>query len=271
VVKNVSAEKWEAECAAGLVVNLERKPVLPAKVVRAGERYRHIFPNVTEPDVNGAVEILHEDEALIVMNKPAPLPMHAGGRFYRNTLQYILNEVYHPQKPHPAHRLDANTTGLVLVTRTRHFAAKLQPQFVRGQVEKTYLVRVQGQPVADAFSCDAPISGESGELGSRTVDETDGQSARTEFRVLKRHADGTALLEARPLTGRTNQIRVHLWHLGFPICGDAVYLADKKIGSTQTLAVGDPPLCLHAWRVKFIHPLSQQPMAFTAPLPAWAE
>lgn len=270
VVKNVSAEKWKAECAAGLVVDMEREPVSPTKVVRAGQRYRHIFPNVTEPDVNGAVEILHEDEALIVVNKPAPLPMHAGGRFYRNTLQNILNEVYHPQKPHPAHRLDANTTGLVLVTRTRHFAAKLQPQFVRGQVEKTYLVRVQGQPVADAFSCDAPISGESGELGSRTVDETGGQSARTEFRMLKRHADGTALLEARPLTGRTNQIRVHLWHLGFPICGDAVYLADKKIGSTQTLAVGDPPLCLHAWRVKFIHPLSQQPMTFTAPPPNWS-
>jgi 23S rRNA-/tRNA-specific pseudouridylate synthase len=64
---------------------------------------------------------------------------------------------------------------------------------------------------------------------------------------------------------------VHLWHLGFPACGDTVYLAGEKIGDTQTLAVGDPPLCLHAWRVKFIHPLSQQPMEFTAPLPDWAE
>jgi len=61
----------------------KRKPVAATQIVRAGERYRHLFPNVTEPDVNGRVEILHEDEALIVMNKPAPLPMHAGGRFYR--------------------------------------------------------------------------------------------------------------------------------------------------------------------------------------------
>jgi len=195
--------------------------------------------------------------------------MHAGGRFYRNTLQHILNTAYHPQKPHPAHRLDANTTGIVLVTRTRHFAGKLQPQFARAEVEKLYLVRVQGQPLEDEFSCDAPISEESGELGSRIVDMESRLDARTVFRVLKRNPDGTALLEARPLTGRTNQIRVHLWHLGFPVCGDLVYLPDKKIGDTQTLAVGDSPLCLHAWQIKFVHPLSKLPMTFTAPPPDW--
>ncbi len=270
VVKNVSCEYWEAECARGLIVNLEGEKFSDTQIVRAGQRYRHVFPNVTEPNVNGAVEILHEDEALIVLNKPAPLPMHAGGRFYRNTLQHLLNAAYHPQKPHPAHRLDANTTGIVLVTRTRHFAGKLQPQFERGQVEKIYLVRVQGRPDADAFSCDAPISTESGELGSRTVDEAAGDLAWTEFRVSQRLGDGTTLLEARPLTGRTNQIRVHLWHLGFPVVGDPVYLPGKKLGEMQTVGVGDPPLCLHAWKIKFTHPLTQQPMEFTAPPPGWS-
>jgi len=271
VVKHLPLAHWEEECARGLVVNLEREPMAATHIVRAGERYRHLFPNVTEPDVNGCVEILHEDEALIVVNKPAPLPMHAGGRFYRNTLQHILGLVYHPQRPYPAHRLDANTTGLVLVTRTQHFAGRLQPQFARGSVEKLYLVRVQGQPLAEVFSCDAPISAESGELGSRTVDLESGQAARTEFRVLKRNADGTTLLEARPLTGRTNQIRVHLWHLGLPVCGDPVYLPGNKMGDMQTLAVADAPLCLHAWQIKFTHPLTRQPAQFTAPPPDWAE
>jgi UPF0176 protein len=269
IVSHVPSSYWEAECARGRVVNLKREAIPASKIVRAGERYLHKFPNVTEPDVNGRVEILHEDEALIVVNKPAPLPMHAGGRFYRNTLQHILNAAYHPQKPHPAHRLDANTTGVLLVTRTRHFAGKLQPQFARGEVEKLYLVRVQGWPPEDMFSCDAPISEESGELGSRIVDLESRLDARTEFRVLKKYPDGTALLEARPLTGRTNQIRVHLWHLGFPVCGDLVYLPGKKIGDTQTLAVGDSPLCLHAWQIKFVHPLTKQPVAFTAPPPDW--
>ena len=268
-VGKLPAAEWMAEAARGRVINQERQPVALERIVRMGERYRHVFPGVTEPDVNGRVEILHEDEVLIVLNKPAPLPMHAGGRFYRNTLQHILNEVYHPQKPHPAHRLDANTTGLVLVTRTRHFAGRLQPQFAQGRVEKRYLVRVQGHPSHDTFACDAPISAQSGETGSRTVDWKDGLTARTEFTVCQRLADGTALLEARPFTGRTNQIRVHLWHLGFPVCGDAVYLPGQNVGDTQTLSLTDPPLCLHAWQLKFVHPLTRQPVAFTAPPPDW--
>src|SRR3954447_5486308 len=125
VVKHVPRAEWELECARGLIVNRERLPISAGQVVRAGERYLHKFPNVVEPDVNGNVEVLHEDEALIVVNKPAPLPMHAGGRFNRNTLQFILNAVYYPEKPRQAHRLDANTTGLVLLTRSRHFASKL--------------------------------------------------------------------------------------------------------------------------------------------------
>jgi RluA family pseudouridine synthase len=270
VVVNVSREKWEEECARGLMLDMNGEPVTATRTVRAGERFRHKFPNVIEPDINPHVEILHEDEALIVINKPAPLPMHAGGRFYRNTLQYLLNKVYHPQKPHPAHRLDANTTGLVLITRTRHFAGKLQPQFERGEVEKIYLVRVQGEPKENVFSCHAPISEESGRLGSRQIDLENGLNARTEFRVLQRISDGTTLLEARPLTGRTNQIRVHLWHLGFPVCGDPVYLCGDKFGETQTLHPSDPPLCLHSWRISFTHPLTKTRVEFCAPAPAWA-
>lgn len=271
MVGNMSATEWQAEFAHDRIVNLEQEPVTAAQIVRAGQRYQHLFPNVTEPEVNGDVEILHEDEVLIVVNKPAPLPMHAGGRFFLNTLQHILNTAYHPQTLCPAHRLDANTTGLVLAAHTQFFAGKLQSQFAQGQVEKTYLARVPGQLLADEFYCDAPISTNSGEQCSRTVDLENGLAARTEFRVLRRFADGTNLLEARPLTGRTNQIRVHLWHLGFPVCGDAIYLPGKQLGRTQTLAVGDPPLCLHAAQIKFLHPLSLEPVKFTAPLPAWAK
>lgn len=269
VVKSVSAAEWETECARGLVLNSRHEPVTPDKNVRAGERYLHKFPDVTEPDVNARIEILHEDEALIVLNKPAPLPMHVGGRFYRNTLQHLLNVIYHPQKPHPAHRLDANTTGVVLVTRTRHFAGKLQPQFAKGQVKKMYLVRVQGRPATDEFFCDAPISAESGEIGSRKVDWEHGLESRTEFRVLQRNQDGTTLLEAHPLTGRTNQIRIHCAHLGLPVCGDRAYLGGDQVGLTQTLHVDDPPLCLHAWKISFTHPLTKHPVTFTAPAPSW--
>ena len=270
MVANVAAAGWQAEFAAGRIVNLAGVPVAAAQIVRAGERYQHLFPAVTEPAVNGAVEILQEDEALVVVNKPAPLPMHAGGRFYRNTLQHILNAAYHPQTPYPAHRLDANTTGLVLVARTRFYAGRLQAQFAQGKVEKTYLVRVTGAVPADEFAGDAPISARSGNQCSRKVDHANGLPARTGFRVLRRLADGTTLLAARPLTGRTHQIRVHLWHLGLPVCGDPLYLPGGQLGRTQTLAVGDPPLCLQASRASFLHPLTLEPVEFNAPLPAWA-
>jgi len=271
MVPSVAAAEWQAEFAQGRIVSWEQRPVGGTQIVRAGQRYRHLFPNVIEPDVNGNVEILHEDEALIVVDKPAPLPMHAGGRFYLNTLQHILNVAYHPQTPQPAHRLDANTTGLVLVARTRLRAAELQAQFAQGRVEKTYLVRVSGQLPVDDFHCDAAISAGPGERCSRTVDLESGKSARTEFRLLRRFVDGTSLLAARPLTGRTNQIRVHLWHLGVPVCGDALYLPGQQLGRTQTLAVGEPPLCLHAAQVRFLHPQSREPMEFDAPAPDWAK
>ena len=270
-VKAMTPEQWLARFAAERVLEIDtHEPVKADRIVRAGERFVHKIEQVIEPDVSADVTILYEDEALIVLNKPAPLPMHAGGRFFRNTLQHLLNEVYAPQKPHLAHRLDANTTGVVLFTRTRHFASLLQPQFTRGEIAKTYTVRVQGHPVEDEFVCDARITDEPGPLGSRTVDDENGLPAKTEFTVKRRMPDGTALLEARPLTGRTNQIRIHLWHLGYPICGDAAYLPGGKIGVQQTLALGQPPLCLHAARIEFTHPQTNERVEFTAPDPAWA-
>jgi UPF0176 protein len=270
VFSHVPAEVWQQRLAQGRVLDGAGQPVHGSQVVRAGERYQHKVPAVIEPSVNMQIELLHEDEAVIVLNKPAPLPMHAGGRFYRNTLQHVLDTIYHPQKPRPSHRLDANTTGVVVVARTRHFAGQIQAQFARAEVEKVYLVRVTGHPASDEFICDAPISSDAGKLGSRTVDPDSGLPARTEFRVQQRIADGTALLEARPLTGRTNQIRIHLAHSGFPVCGDPAYLAGSRLGESQTLDVDAPPLCLHAWHIGFKHPLGEERVTFTATPPAWA-
>jgi RluA family pseudouridine synthase len=271
IFSHIPTETWERRFAEGCMLNADGQRVAPGQIVRAGERYLHRIPAVVEPTVNMRVELLYEDEAIVVLNKPAPLPMHPGGRFYRNTLQYVLDTVYSPQKPRPSHRLDANTTGVVVVARTRHFAGLIQPQFAAGDVGKVYLVRVTGHPGWDEITCEAPISSEPGKLGSRTVDEESGLPARTEFRVQRRLSDGTALLEARPLTGRTNQIRIHLAHLGYPVCGDPAYGAGHTLGESQTLAVDDPPLCLHAWRINFRHPLNKQPVTFTAPPPGWFE
>ncbi len=270
IFPHVPQDEWLRLCEAGRIVNPLGLPVCADQVVRAGQRYERISPGTVEPDVNAGITILHEDEAFVAVNKPAPLPMHPSGRFNRNTLQSILAEVYAPEKPRPVHRLDANTTGMVVLARSQRFARLIQPQFVRGEVDKRYLVRVPGHPVSDLFACDAPISTDPGVLGSREVDECEGQEAYTEFQVLSRDTDGTALLEARPRTGRTNQIRIHLWNLGFPICGDPAYLPGGKLGDAMTLPVGAQPLCLHAWKLGFVHPLTKTRVEFEAPAPEWA-
>lgn len=264
VLKHVPRDEWESMCEAGRWLDRQDQPMPAIHRVKSGERYYFLQPDIIEPDVNADLRIIHEDEAIIVLNKPAPLPIHPSGRFNRNTLQYILHEVYHPQKPRAAHRLDADTTGLVLCSRTRYFAGILQPQFERGEVEKIYLVKVIGHPSWDQWVSDSPITEEPGEAGSRGIDPEDGLPAKTEFQVLERRDDGTALLQARLLTGRTNQIRIHLMDLKFPIVGERVYLPDRKPGTIQTRNVNDSPLCLHAWKLSFTHPLSRQRVSFEA-------
>src|SRR5690606_7440478 len=145
-----------------------------------------------------------------------PLPMHPSGRFNKNSLGKLLAEVYAPERLRHAHRLDANTTGLVLFSRSRRIALRVQSQFARGEVEKVYLAKVHGHPVEDGFICTEPIASDPTAGGVRLLDPA-GQEAQTEFRVVERYDDGTSLLEARPITGRTNQIRLHLWSLGHAI------------------------------------------------------
>jgi UPF0176 protein len=263
-------EDWQRIFENSCLLDSRFQPVQPSLIAHRGDRFYRKTPADVEPEVSVDIRILHEDEALLVINKPAPLPIHPSGRFNRNTLQAILQTIYHPQKPRPAHRLDANTTGLVVFTRTRHFAKFVQPQFERGEVEKTYLARVTAHPPQDTFFCDAPIGEEPVKAGARQIDVENGLPARTEFRVIRRDFDGTALLEARPLTGRTNQIRLHLWHLGFPICGDPVYLLGRALGNRQTLSLGEPPLCLHASKLTFRHPLTKEATTFEAPAPEWS-
>jgi RluA family pseudouridine synthase len=269
VFPQLAPEYWHERFAQNLLLDAARQPVTAQQCVRAGERYLHRMPATSEPDVNASIRVLHEDDAIVVLNKPAPLPLHPCGRFNRNTLQSILNQVYYPQKLRPIHRLDANTTGVIVFARTRYFAGQLQPQFASGNVEKLYVARIQGHPPDDSFACDALISDNTTRLGGRAIDD-EGAPARTEFQVLHRFADGTSLIEARPITGRTNQIRVHLWHLGWPIKGEQTYLPNQKLGDTQTHSIHDPPLCLHALRISFDHPLTTERTTYDCAAPTWA-
>jgi RluA family pseudouridine synthase len=178
--------------------------------------------------------------------------------------------VYQPGDLKVVHRLDANTTGLMLLARSRAAATNLGKQFESNKVLKRYLVRCCAHPKSDSFTCDDPIARKRTSGGTRGI-ELGGHAATTEFRVIRRLGDGSSLLEARPLTGRTNQIRIHLWGMGMPVVGDPAYLQEGRLAARQTLPVDQPPMCLHAARLSLTHPATGEPFELVAPQPAWLE
>jgi UPF0176 protein len=242
--------------------------VTPERIVREGERFLQVITNYTEPPIDPRIELVYEDEAIVVINKGAPLPLHPSGRYQRNTLEWILLAAYHPEKLRPAHRIDAMTTGLVVFTRRYKFATALQAQFASGSVEKSYLAWIEGTPTWTETRCEEPIANDPLPNGGRRIDPN-GQPALTTFRVVQRGA-GRTQVEAVPHTGRTHQIRLHLAFLGHPIVGDPLYSAQGSSrmpsGSARDVpdATAETPMLLHAWRLTFLHPQTMTRTTFEA-------
>lgn len=262
---------WMQACADGRV-RYKDQLLAASDIVRSGWRIQHVVPETIEPFVSNDIEFLFEDEGLIAVSKPAPLPMHPCGRFNKNTLQNFLRLAYPHEQVRILHRLDAETTGLLLLARTRATAALLHQQFANGEIEKTYLAKVIGHPVADQFECTAPISEKPTQAGGiRQVDLT-GLPSLTTFEVTRRDAAGTSLLKCFPKTGRTNQIRIHLAELGFPILGDNSYgpmqAEYPKSNANNSASPNSARLHLHAAELKFEYPIGK-PLRIAAPTPNW--
>lgn len=267
----IASSQWLEWLDAGQIT-FEGQSAKAKDRVREGQQFIHHRPETVEPEINPNIELLHEDTWLIVVNKPAPLPTHPSGRFNRNTLTSILEQAYPQQKLRVAHRIDANTSGVVLLSRKAEASRFVQPQFSNGQVKKQYFARIHGHPEWLERTCRIAIEDEPSEGGSRQVtDCQDAANCVTHFRIIHRFDDGSSLVHACPETGRTHQIRVHLAHLGFPIVGDPLYLRCGQIGSNQTLSIFEKPMCLHAHSLSIIHPVSREYVTYRAPCPPWAE
>ncbi|MGC8746052.1 MAG: RluA family pseudouridine synthase [Candidatus Saccharicenans sp.] len=214
-------------------------------------------------------EIIYEDEHIIIINKPAGLVVHPGAGISRGTLVHGLlfhfpgiSQVGSSMRPGIVHRLDKETSGLLVVAKTELAYHSLREQFEDRLVKKTYLALVYGRFKDKRGIIDLPIGRHIHQREKFSVRTKKPRTAITNFEVLQEFPE-TTFLALKPITGRTHQLRVHLSAIGHPIVGDSRYGGPKRLGPKKY-----PRLFLHAWKLSLVHPQSQVKMEFECPLPS---
>ena len=204
------------------------------------------------------MNILHQDQAIIVLDKPAGLPVLPDG--WEKDAPYLVKMLEEEfGKIFIVHRLDKITSGVMVFARNADAHRALNIQFENHEVQKVYRAIAEGNPKWDEHTAKHPLRVNVGHKHRTMVDEKHGVSAETRFKVLKRYPDHT-LLEASPMTGRTHQVRVHAYALGHPLLGDVLYSA------SETNLIARP--ALHAYSLTFTHPTTNERISFSAPYPA---
>jgi 23S rRNA pseudouridine1911/1915/1917 synthase len=220
-----------------------------------------------------ALTIVHEDDAVLVVDKPAGMVVHPGAGVFQGTLAAAVLAhapatagVGGPGRPGVVHRLDKGTSGLLVIAKTQAAYQALVAQLAEHTVTRVYLAVVHGRVAADEGRVDAPIGRHPIHRQRMAIrPEGKGRRAITRFRVLERFV-GFTLVEAQLETGRTHQIRVHLASLGHPVVGDATY---GQGGPRPPIAFEG--VALHAARLAFVHPMTRKRMEFAAPIPSRIE
>jgi 23S rRNA pseudouridine1911/1915/1917 synthase len=259
---------------AGAVQIAGRAARRPRDRVRGGEQVQ--VEAVLEADDRMvperlALDVIYRDEQLLVLNKPPGLVVHPGAGNRAHTLQHGLlgydAQLVHVPRAGLVHRLDKDTSGLLLVARTLPAHTALVAALAARQIRREYLALVWGEPISGG-SVDAPI-GRSLKLRTRMAVRAGGRTAVTHYRIERRFA-GQTLLRVQLETGRTHQIRVHLAHIGFPVVGDPLYGRRRTVSSpsVQRALQSFQRQALHAQRLQLQHPHSGELVHFEAPLPA---
>jgi 23S rRNA pseudouridine1911/1915/1917 synthase len=253
--------------------------------VRRGDRIAvriPVDPTAPAKEQDDDLVVIYEDDAVVAVDKPSGMTVHPVGRIRHGTLINKLHARYRRVRPEAdvvprlGHRLDKDTSGVVLVVKNRRVDAAVTELFTRRRVKKTYFALVKGVPAAAEGEIDAPLAPDpdGDTILHMTVDPA-GLPSRTRWRVRETFARH-ALLEVEPQTGRTHQIRVHLAHLGHPVLCDHLYgdllplwpEAQRAGGAGGGAGPALDRLALHAHRLELAHPSTGEPLVLVSPLPA---
>ena len=213
------------------------------------------------PPTNLPLDIIYEDEDLLVLNKPAGMPIHPSLNNYTNSMANALAYYFQSQgKPfifRCCNRLDRDTSGLTIVSKHLVSGSILSDMTKYREVHREYLAIPRGSVTPSEGTIQAPLGRKEGTIIERTVDWEHGEDAVTHYKVVK-EANGHSLVSLRLETGRTHQIRIHMKYLGYPLIGDYLYNPDMEYMTRQAL---------HSHHMEFTHPITGEHMSFTAPLP----
>ncbi len=259
------------------------RPLSPSASVREGEHLilRVPPPTPARPEPQAIpLAILHEDEAVLVIDKPAglvvhPAPGHPDHTLVNAVLAHCgdsLTGVGGERRPGIVHRLDKDTSGVMVVAKTQAAHAGLVEQFAVHSIERAYIAMVAGSPTVPEGTIDLPIGRHPGDRKRMSVVARGGREARTHYRVETYFGRAAAQVRCTLETGRTHQIRVHLSHSGMPVLGDPVYM-NMGSGRRAALKPVEPALkalgrqALHAAVLGFIHPVTGKPVRFESSLP----
>ena len=236
-----------------------RTPLHSGDILTVHIRETESSPNI--PPVELPLDIVYEDEDIVVVNKPAGMPVHPSLNNYRNSLANALMYYYQQQdKPfifRCTNRLDRDTSGLTVIAEHMVSSSILSSMTARHEIEREYLAVVRGSVTPSSGTIDAPIGRTGSSLIERKIDFEHGERAVTHYHVIKEE-NGHSLVSLILETGRTHQIRVHMKYIGFPLVGDYLYNPDMEYIQRQAL---------HSCRLSFRHPITGKHMEFTADLP----